>query len=171
MTGRLILGWSVMSLLLALVLTQVVVTHVAGVQAASAQDPTALRGDIENGKMLFKDYTCFGCHGYTGETGRGPRLNPPRLNQDRFITYLRNPPNPRRMPPYQQADVSDQKLADIYAFLQSLPSGSPEAESIPLLREILRETPREYDKATEPVPRHKPVFGKREPGTNSRIPR
>ena len=46
------------------------------------------------------------------------------------------------MPPYQQSDVSDQKLADIYTFLQSLPSGSPEAESIPVLSEILRETPR-----------------------------
>ena len=130
-----------MSLYLAPLVTLCVMLHVAGARAESAQDSGALRGDIENGKALFKDYTCYGCHGYTAETGRGPRLNPPRLNQDRFITYLRNPPNPRRMPPYQQSDVSDQKLADIYAFLQSLPSGSPEAESIPLLREILRDIP------------------------------
>ena len=110
--------------------------------AGRGQQPgeqAALVGDVENGQVLFEDYTCFGCHGYTGETGRGPRLNPPRLDQERFIAYLRNPPNPRRMPPYQQAEVSDQKLADIYAYLQSLPSASPEVEDIPLLGDLLRE--------------------------------
>ena len=35
------------------------------------------------------------------------------------------------MPPYRQDDVSDQKLADIYAFLESLPSASPDAEDHP----------------------------------------
>ena len=112
-----------------------------------AQNPGALEGDADNGKVLFKEYTCYGCHGYTGETGfnspppaqAATRLNPPRFPQARFIAYLRNPTRPQRMPPYQQSDVSDQKLADIYAFLQSLPSGSPEAESIPLLRAILEE--------------------------------
>jgi len=59
------------------------------------------------------------------------------MRQARFITYLRNPTNPSRMPPYQQSEVSDQKLANIYAYLQSLPSASPDAESIPLLQAIL----------------------------------
>ena len=111
----------------------------AGAASAAGQEPAALEGDAERGAALFEDYTCYGCHGYTGETGRGPRLNPPRLRQGQFIGYLRNPPNPRQMPPYRQADVSDQKLADIYAFLTSLPPASPEAEDIPLLREILEE--------------------------------
>ncbi len=110
-----------------------------GATAAGAQDPAALEGDAANGERLFTDYTCYGCHGYTGETGRGPRLNPPRLRQAQFIAYLRNPPNPRQMPPYRQDDVSDQKLADIYAYLVSLPSASPEAEDIPVLRDILQE--------------------------------
>jgi hypothetical protein len=43
------------------------------------------------------------------------------------------------MPPYQQDDASDQKLADIYAYLASLPSASPDAERIPLLQAILDE--------------------------------
>ena len=111
-----------------------------GTGASAAQDAGALEGDAERGAALFEDYTCYGCHGYTGETGRGPRLNPPRLRQGQFIGYLRNPPNPRQMPPYRQADVSDQKLADIYAFLTSLPPASPEAEDIPVLRDILQET-------------------------------
>ena len=111
-----------------------------GATEAGAQDPAAIEGDAANGGRLFTDYTCYGCHGTTGETGRGPRLNPPRLRRAQFIAYLRNPPNPRQMPPYRQADVSDQKLADIYAFLESLPSASPEVEDIPVLRDILRET-------------------------------
>ena len=110
-----------------------------GAGAGVAQDPAALEGDAERGAALFTDYTCYGCHGYTGETGRGPRLNPPRLRQAQFIAYLRNPPNPRQMPPYRQDEVSDQKLADIYAFLEALPSASPDAEDIPVLRDILQE--------------------------------
>ena len=110
-----------------------------GAGATAAQAPAALEGDAERGAALFTDYTCYGCHGYTGETGRGPRLNPPRLRQAQFIGYLRNPPNPRQMPPYRQAEVSDQKLADIYAFLESLPSASPDADDIPVLRDILQE--------------------------------
>ncbi len=112
----------------------------SGPGATAAQDPAGLEGDAANGAQLFIDYTCYGCHGYTGETGRGPRLNPPRLRQAQFIGYLRNPPNPRQMPPYRQADVTDQKLADIYAFLESLPSASPDAQDIPVLRAILAET-------------------------------
>ena len=107
--------------------------------ASAVQDPPTLEGDAESGARLFTDYTCYGCHGYTGETGRGPRLNPPRLRQAQFIAYLRNPPSPRQMPPYRQDEVSDQKLADIYAYLVSLPSASPETEDIPVLRDILRE--------------------------------
>ncbi len=110
------------------------------VTGAAEQGAARLEGDAANGAQLFEDYTCYGCHGYTGETGRGPRLNPPRLRQAQFIAYLRNPPNPRQMPPYRQADVSDQKLADIYAHLVALPSASPEAEDIPVLRDILQET-------------------------------
>ena len=126
--------------LVGLLLAAVAIPSGVGAGASSAQDPAALEGDAERGAALFEDYTCYGCHGYTGETGRGPRLNPPRLRQAQFIGYLRNPPNPRQMPPYRQDDVSDQKLADIYAFLESLPSASPDAEDIPVLRAILGET-------------------------------
>ncbi len=51
-----------------------VVLLIAGSQA----EPT-LEGDAENGKVLYKQYTCYGCHGYTGETGFATRLNPPRM--------------------------------------------------------------------------------------------
>lgn len=110
-----------------------------GGQVAEVQDVEPLLGNTENGEQLFTEYTCSGCHGYTGETGLGTRLNPPRMRQARFIQYLRNPTDPERMPPYQEPEVSDQNLADIYAFLESLPSQSPAIEDIPLLQAILRE--------------------------------
>ena len=110
-----------------------------GGQPSESQDVESLLGDTENGQQLFTEYTCAGCHGYTGETGLGTRLNPPRMRQARFIQYLRNPTNPERMPPYQEPEVSDQNLADIYAFLESLPSQSPAIEDIPLLQAILGE--------------------------------
>ena len=125
----------------ALLLAAATTAAPAGSGTRTGQDPAALEGDATVGEQLFEDYTCYACHGHTGETGGGPRLNPPRLRQGQFIAYLRNPPNPRRMPPYRQADVSDQKLADIYAFIESLPSASPAAEDIPVLRDLLRETP------------------------------
>ena len=117
----------------------------AGVGATTnpRQDRAGLRGDVDRGHALFQAYTCYGCDGHTGETGFGPRLNPPRLDQAGFIEYLRNPRTPRRMPPYQQDDASDQKLADIYAYLASLPSASPDAERIPLLQAILDESENE----------------------------
>ncbi len=130
---------SVLSVAGALVIVAGVVGTRGGEPTIAAQELAVPEGDAERGRLLFTDYTCFGCHGYTGETGRDPRLNPLRLSQDGFVAYFRNPPNPRRMPPYRQADVSDQKLVDIYAFLRSLPSGSPEAESIPVLSDILKE--------------------------------
>ena len=134
----------------AALLLAAVATPSGGAAATAAQDPAALEGDVERGAALFEDYTCYGCHGYTGETGRGPRLNPPRLRQAQFIGYLRNPTNPRQMPPYRQADVSDQKLADIFAFLESLPSASPDAEDIPVLRDILQEAQESAPRPADP---------------------
>jgi len=124
--------------ILTVALLTVTIQFVGG-KVTESQDGEPLLGNTENGEQLFTEYTCSGCHGYTGETGLGTRLNPPRMRQARFIQYLRNPTDPERMPPYQEPEVSDQNLADIYAFLESLPSQSPAIEDIPLLQAILRE--------------------------------
>jgi mono/diheme cytochrome c family protein len=100
----------------------------------------AAEGDAARGKALFAAYRCYACHGYTGETGPGPRLNPPRLDRAAFIAYVREPSTRYRndgnvagvMPPYAADDVSDGDLADVYAYLESLPSYSPPADSLGL---------------------------------------
>ena len=124
--------------ILTVALLTVTIQFVGG-KVTESQDGEPLLGNTENGEQLFTEYTCSGCHGYTGETGLGTRLNPPRMRQARFIQYLRNPSDPEGMPPYQEPEVSDQNLADIYAFLDSLPSQSPAIEDIPLLQAILGE--------------------------------
>ena len=127
--------------LIALCLLAAVVTLLLTSPApVQAEEPQAdLRGDVERGSEFFVEYSCYACHGYTGETGSGTRLNPPRMNQSGFIAYLRNPPRPAQMPPYKQAEATDQNLADIFAFISSLESNSPEVDEIPLLGTIIDE--------------------------------
>jgi mono/diheme cytochrome c family protein len=109
---------------------------VAGV-AQSQSSVAPLRGDAERGKADYESFGCYSCHGHTGETGAGARLNPPRLERAAFIAYVRNPPpisgGPFRMPAYGGEAVTDQVLADIFAYLQSLDSGTPPLEDIALL--------------------------------------
>jgi mono/diheme cytochrome c family protein len=87
----------------------------------------------ENGKLLFKRFGCYECHGYVGQgstqTG-GSRLSPPEIPLTAFVNYVRSPSG--QMPPYTTKVVPDQDLADIYSYLQSLPRPAP-AETIPLL--------------------------------------
>ena len=108
------------------------------VEAQSSAD--VLRGDPDSGKVLYQTYGCYACHGHTGETGDGARLNPPRFELPAFIAYIRNPPplssGPFRMPAYGGETVTDQVLADIYAYLASLESGTPPLDDITLLNDL-----------------------------------
>jgi mono/diheme cytochrome c family protein len=107
----------------------------------SAQTPTApsqtgaATGDARKGKEFYLNYKCYACHGYSGQNGPGARLVPTRMNLSGFTAYVRNP---RQMPPYTAKAVPDANLADIFAYLQTLPR-SPSAKEIPLLTQILNE--------------------------------
>lgn len=100
--------------------------------AAAAQAP---QGDAARGKALFmKDmcYTCHGTAGQGGDRGSGPRLTPGLFPWEGFQQQVRHPR--AVMPRYAAQFVSDQDLADIYAYLASIKPG-PSAKDIPLLRE------------------------------------
>jgi mono/diheme cytochrome c family protein len=89
-------------------------------------------GDTDNGKRLFVKNGCFQCHGYAGQGGlAGARLAQIKLTQPGFIAYVRNPA-PGGMPPYRAKVMSDQELADVYAYIKTFPEPLP-AKSIPLL--------------------------------------
>jgi len=111
----------------ACVLAAMAVTALAQVPA------TAPAGNAQNGRKLFASDGCYQCHGYEaqGATPTGPRLGPRPIAFAAFSKYVRQPAG--QMPPYTSKIVTDATLADIYAFLQSLPA-PPSVDSIPTLR-------------------------------------
>jgi mono/diheme cytochrome c family protein len=99
-----------------------VATLCAGaVNIAPAQD--APPGDAGNGKRIFLADGCFTCHGRSGQggayNGPAPLLAHTALPFDGFKGQVRNPSND--MPAYNEAVLSDKDIADIYAFVESLP--------------------------------------------------
>jgi mono/diheme cytochrome c family protein len=95
--------------------------------------PATPTGDAATGKKLFAGYGCYQCHGYAAQGGgaAGPRLAPRPIPFAAFSKYVRTPTGD--MPPYTAKVVSEQNLADLYAFLTSIPQPAP-IDSIPLLK-------------------------------------
>ncbi|MBN1236945.1 MAG: c-type cytochrome [Gammaproteobacteria bacterium] len=101
--------------------------------AAGAQEPADLVGDADRGEAAYThEYKCYACHGYDAQTGER-RLLPMRYTQEGFITFVQNSPLPQ-MPAYP--DVPAQALADIYAYIRTIPLDAPDVESVPLLKEL-----------------------------------
>jgi mono/diheme cytochrome c family protein len=88
---------------------------------APAQD--APHADAANGKRLYIAVGCFTCHGRSGQggayTGPAPILASTAFPFEGFVGQIRGPSND--MPAYSDAVLSDQDIADIYAFVKSLP--------------------------------------------------
>ena len=115
--------------LLALLLGLVVPTRAQQSSSATANlAPEA----IEKGKQNFVTYACYACHGYAGQgSDVGPRIDTTRLTLQGFVNIVRKPA--RRMPPFRtERQITDAALAEIYAFLKSVPS-PPDPKTIPLL--------------------------------------
>jgi len=108
---------------------------VFGVANAPAQQPasSAPAGNAKTGQALFMKIGCYECHGNEGQGGAaGPRIGrSPMLAFRNFITYIRAPRG--EMPPYSAKVIPEKDVADIYAYLASLPP-APAVESIPLLK-------------------------------------
>jgi ubiquinol-cytochrome c reductase cytochrome c subunit len=86
---------------------------------------------VDAGAALYKKKGCYECHVNEAQGGpQGPRLGPNPIALPRFTSYVRNPTG--EMPPFTERVLSNQELADIYAFLQARPQPKPVA-SIPLL--------------------------------------
>lgn len=92
-----------------------------GAQTPPAGSPPA--GNAENGKRLFNNVGCYQCHGYEAQGGGGARLAPNPLAFAAFSKYVRVPTG--QMPPYTAKVLSNQQLADIYAFLRTIPAPPP----------------------------------------------
>jgi len=103
--------------------------------AASAQNTQpAPAGNAEAGKRLYQKHTCFFCHGTAGQGGiDGARLAVVARNLQSFTRYVRQPAG--RMPAFTDKILSDQELADIFAYVRSLPAAKP-VKDIPLLDQL-----------------------------------
>jgi mono/diheme cytochrome c family protein len=104
--------------------------------ALSGQQPAnqPVAGDAARGRPLFADtFNCYACHGFDAQSGER-RLVPLNYTQDGFITFVQNSPLPN-MPAFP--DASAQQLADIYAYIRTIPADAPTLAEVPLLRDIL----------------------------------
>ena len=96
----------------------------------------ALAASAENGKVALVKNGCWQCHDFTGQgsvaTSGGRVIANTPLPFDAFKAYVRDPGG--SMPPFHVEILSDSDLADIYAYLESLPKPRA-AKDIPLLNQ------------------------------------
>lgn len=99
--------------------------------AAQAQDTP--KGDPKAGLASFQKLGCYTCHGIIGQgTLRdGPHLNATALGFPALLAQLRMPRY--EMPIYTPSQISDAGVADIFAYLASIPKG-PDPKSIKQLQ-------------------------------------
>jgi len=112
---RLVRGFGLVALAAGLLLTY------GGASAASA----------EKGKAAYMQHGCWQCHGTQGQGGvTGPKLAPEPMPIETLTAFVRT--SNRAMPPYTEAILSNDDLADIHAYLQTIPKPA-DYKSIPLL--------------------------------------
>lgn len=112
----------------------------AGASMLSAQT-TAPAGDAKHGRQIFMSLGCYECHNTLGQgtgsrapgAGPGPNLAPAPIPYAAFVRQVRTPR--LSMPPYDAKLVSDQDLADMYAFLAAQPPAK-DPHGIPLLASV-----------------------------------
>ena len=114
--------------------------HIALVAFAAGVliDPNAgVAASADNGRKAFVQHGCWECHGFQGQgstaTSGGKVIADTKLPLDAFTSFVRNTNG--AMPPFSAKIVSDADLADIYAYLESLPKPKT-VNDIPLLSKI-----------------------------------
>ena len=108
--------------------------------AQAAAQAAAPAGDVAKGKASFERTGCWQCHGRQGQGGReGPRIaSPVPMAWPALSVFVRTAR--RNMPPYTEKVLSNQELADIYAYMRSIPP-APDFKTIPLLNGMITTAP------------------------------
>ena len=111
------------------------IVHVLGLAALAAglllDGGGAFAASAEKGKAGYVKFGCWGCHGFQAQGGiAGPKLAPDPIPVEAFTAFVRT--TNRFMPPYMEAVLSNEDLADIHAYLQAIPKPK-DYTSIPLL--------------------------------------
>ena len=115
-------------------IVSVTLAVVAAGTVALASGSALAAGDAAKGKASFMKYGCWQCHGTEGQgsaiTSAGKVLAPDPLPLESFSAFVRT--TNRAMPPYTEAVLPNEDLADIHAYLSSIPKAK-DYKSIPLL--------------------------------------
>jgi ubiquinol-cytochrome c reductase cytochrome c subunit len=92
----------------------------------------AVAADAAKGKQNFMKYGCWQCHGtvWQGSPISGPKLAPDPLPLEAMSAFIRG--SNRAMPPYKEEVLPNTDLADIHAYLSSVPKPT-DYKTIPLL--------------------------------------
>jgi mono/diheme cytochrome c family protein len=96
--------------------------------AAAAQGgATAPAGDPAAGQAVWAtgNTSCRNCHGGEGEGAFATPLAGRKLSFERFKGYVRNPVG--RMPAYVESELTDQEIAHLVAYFDSLPPAAKPA--------------------------------------------
>jgi ubiquinol-cytochrome c reductase cytochrome c subunit len=108
----------------------------ASALGAPAQSSRTDRAAVTNGEAAYLRVGCFTCHGTVGHGGAAPRLAPNTLPLPGFTTWVRNGTPGwsflSGMPAYPDSIITDAELADLRAYLVSLPP-PPAVADLPLL--------------------------------------
>jgi ubiquinol-cytochrome c reductase cytochrome c subunit len=105
---------------------------IAQTTPAAAPAATAPPGDAARGKAAFMSFGCYECHGTVGQGnfGTGARIAPKPPPWSVVSSYVRRPRGD--MPSFSVKILPDSTLADIYAYLSSIPASKPGSQQ-PLL--------------------------------------
>jgi ubiquinol-cytochrome c reductase cytochrome c subunit len=102
--------------------------------AAVAWSGPATAADAQKGKAAFMRYGCWQCHGTQGQgsiaSSGGKVLAPDPLPYESFAAFVRSTDG--AMPPFSEKVLPDVDLADIHAYLASIPKPK-DYKTIPLL--------------------------------------
>lgn len=102
--------------------------------SAGAAEPAP---SVERGKRLYLTAGCKHCHGTVGQgSAAGKRLAPKPLPAAAITQFIRA--NGTNMPAYSETLLNDAAVADIAAYLGSIPPSAP-ADNISVLRNLAKQ--------------------------------
>jgi len=125
--------------------------NIVPIRAQAPASPAT--GDPAKGKKVYDTFTCYACHGYTGETGARVLAGSRSANlvtEAAFVTFLRAranaaPTQPSTsMPNYSAPTLPDAQAKDLYAYIKTFTSHAPPVDQIPVFGQILSEAQKPY---------------------------
>ena len=105
---------------LALLVAAALAASVAASACAGQAAPAAgAKGDVAAGQAAFTAKGCVACHGANAEGRVGPKIAGTSLSQSAVASTVRSGKSGGAMPAFDASRVSDEDVANIYAWLQS----------------------------------------------------